>query len=116
MPHLGSLVVSRQGLGGMSLSGIYGASDDAESIRTIHRAIEIGITFLDTATGYGAGHNERLLGEAIRDRRDGLVIASKFTHRRHDGDPEAKPISARKAVEASLQRLGLDHIDLYYLH
>ena len=115
MPQLGALTVSRLGLGGMSLSGIYGRSDDAESIRLIHRAIELGITFLDTATGYGAGHNESLFGKAIADRRDKVVLASKFTHRR-GANADAPPISARQAVEASLQRLGLDHIDLYYLH
>ena len=116
MPHLGPLAVSRLGLGGMSLSGIYGASDDAESIRVIHRAIELEITFLDTATGYGAGHNETLFGRAVKGRRDGLVIASKFTHGQNRGGPDAPPVTAREAVEASLRRLGLDHIDLYYLH
>ena len=116
MPQLASLTVSRQGLGGMSLSSIYGASDDADSIRTIHRAIELGITFFDTATGYGGGHNETLIGKAIADRRDGLVIASKFTHRSHGAGGDAPRISARQAVEASLKRLNLEHIDLYYLH
>ncbi len=116
MPQLGALRVSRQGLGGMSLSGIYGQSDDQDSIRTVQRAIELGITFFDTATGYGGGHNETLIGKAIADRRDGLVIASKFTHRAHGAGPDAPPITARQAVEASLKRLGLDHIDLYYLH
>ena len=116
MPQLGALSVSRLGLGGMSLSGIYGRSDDADSIRLIHRAIELGITFLDTATGYGAGHNETLFGQAIAGRRDRVVLASKFTHRRHGAPPDAPPISAREAVEASLRRLGLEHIDLYYLH
>jgi aryl-alcohol dehydrogenase-like predicted oxidoreductase len=116
MPKLGSLDVSRQGFGAMGLSHAYGQANDAESIRTIHRAIELGVTFFDTATGYGAGHNETLLGQAIADRRDGLVIASKFTHRGGGAASDAKPISARDAVEASLKRLGLDHIDLYYLH
>ncbi len=116
MPQLGALTVSRQGLGGMSLSSIYGASDDQDSIRTIHRAIDLGVTFFDTATGYGAGHNETLFGKAIADRRDGLVIASKFTHHGHGAGADPAPISARQAVEASLQRLGLEHIDLYYLH
>ena len=116
MPQLGPLTVSRLGLGGMSLSGIYGASDDSESIRVIHRAIELGITFLDTATGYGAGHNETLFGKAVADRRDGVVVASKFTHGQNRGGPDASPVSAREAVEASLKRLGLEHIDLYYLH
>src|ERR1700733_4066078 len=108
MPPLGSLTVSRQGFGAMGLSHAYGQADDAESIRTIHRAIDLGITFFDTATAYGAGHNETLLGQAIADRRDKLVIASKFTHRTVDGSPDAAPIRARDAVEASLKRLGLD--------
>jgi aryl-alcohol dehydrogenase-like predicted oxidoreductase len=114
MPKLATLTVSRQGFGAMGLSSAYGAADDAESIRTLHRAIDLGITFFDTATGYGAGHNETLLGKAIADRRDGLVIASKFTHRA--GGSDAPPIKARDAVEASLGRLGLDFIDLYHLH
>ena len=114
MPKLGPFNVSRQGYGAMGLSSSYGLADDAESIRTLHRAIELGITFFDTATGYGAGHNEALLGRAVADRRDGLVIASKFVHR--PGGSSAVPVRARDAVEASLKRLGLDHIDLYYLH
>src|SRR5580693_3897160 len=101
MPKLGSLTVSRQGFGAMGLSHSYGQADDRQSIRTLHRAIELGITFFDTATGYGAGHNEILLGKAIADRRDGLVIASKFVHR--PGGSDAVPIRARQAVEASLQ-------------
>jgi len=114
MPQLAKLTVSRQGFGAMGLSSAYGAADDAESIRTVHRAIDLGISFFDTATGYGAGHNETLLGKAIAGRRDALVIASKFTHRSAGSDAPA--IKARDAVEASLGRLGLDHIDLYYLH
>jgi len=114
MPDLGTLTVSRQGFGAMGLSHTYGQAEDAESIRTIHHAIDLGVTFFDTATGYGAGHNEELLGQAIRDRRDGLVIASKFVHR--PGGSESTPVHAKDAVEASLKRLGLDHIDLYYLH
>ena len=114
MPKLGPLTVSRQGFGAMGLSSSYGSADDAESIKTLHRAIELGITLFDTATGYGAGHNETLLGRAIADRRDGLVIASKFIHRAAGCD--AVPVRARQAVDASLARLGLDHIDLYYLH
>ena len=113
MPNLRNLTVSRQGFGAMGLSSAYGAAEDAESIRTLHRAIELGIDFIDTATGYGSGHNETLLGRAIADRRDGLVIASKFVHRPQGGGPVVSP---RAAVEASLKRLGLDHIDLYYLH
>ncbi|WP_298692227.1 aldo/keto reductase [uncultured Sphingomonas sp.] len=97
----------------MGLSGVYGAAVDAESIRTIHRAIDLGISFFDTAAGYGAGHNESLLGRAIRGRRDGLILASKFTH---DRGADVPPLRARDAVDASLTRLGVDHIDLYYLH
>ena len=114
MPRLGPLTVSRQGFGAMGLSSSYGHADDAESIRTLHRAIELGVTLFDTATGYGQGHNETLLGRAIADRREGLVIASKFTHRAAGSG--AAPIRAKGAVEASLKRLGLEVIDLYYLH
>jgi aryl-alcohol dehydrogenase-like predicted oxidoreductase len=114
MPKLGSLTVSRQGFGAMGLSNAYGQADENESVRTLHRAIALGITFFDTATGYGAGHNETLLGKAVADRRAGLLIASKFTHR--GGAADAPPVTARAAVEASLKRLGFDHIDLYYLH
>jgi aryl-alcohol dehydrogenase-like predicted oxidoreductase len=114
MPRLGHLNVSRQGYGAMGLSSVYGRAEDEESVRTIHRAIELGVTFFDTATGYGAGHNETLLGKAIKDRRSGLTIASKFVHHPNSGD--AAPVRARDAVHASLERLGLDHIDLYYLH
>jgi aryl-alcohol dehydrogenase-like predicted oxidoreductase len=115
MPALGSLVVSRQGYGAMGLSSVYGPADDADSIATLKRAIDLGITFFDTATGYGAGHNERLLGEAIAGARAELVVASKFVHR-PGGDPDVAPITPREAVEASLKRLNLDFIDLYYLH
>src|ERR1700722_6907446 len=115
MPKLASLTVSRQGFGAMGLSGAYGQADDTESIRTLHRAIDLGLTFFDTATGYGSGHNETLLGKAIADRRDGLVIASKFTHRQ-GGAADVTPVKPRDAVEASLKRLGLDQIGLFYLH
>jgi aryl-alcohol dehydrogenase-like predicted oxidoreductase len=114
MPTLASLNVSRQGFGAMGLSSVYGRAEDEASIRTLHRAVDLGITFFDTATGYGAGHNELLVGRALRDRRDGLVIASKFVH--HPNPSDTPTVSARSAVEASLGRLGLDHIDLYYLH
>lgn len=113
MAKIGPFDVSKQGFGAMGLSSSYGRADDAESIRTLHRAIDLGITFFDTATGYGDGHNEELLGKAIAGKRHGLVIASKFTHRRGGG---GELISARQAVEASLKRLNVDHIDLYYLH
>ena len=116
MPQLKDLTVSRQGFGAMGLSSTYGAAEDAESTRTIHRAIELGITFFDTATGYGGGHNETLLGKAIADRREGLIVASKFVHRPGGAEAGAPIVRPRAAVEASLKRLGLDHIDLYYLH
>jgi aryl-alcohol dehydrogenase-like predicted oxidoreductase len=115
MPRLRTLDVSRQGFGGMSLSNIYGQSDDAESIRTVQRAIALGVTFFDTASAYGRGHNETLLGQAIAGRREGLVIASKFANR-PDGVLDGSAAHAREAVDASLKRLNLDHIDLYYLH
>lgn len=113
MAKIGPYEVGAQGFGAMGLSSAYGAADDAESLRTIDRAIDLGITFFDTASGYGDGHNERLLGRAIAGRRDRLTIASKFTHRRGGA---GELISARDAVEASLRRLKIDHIDLYYLH
>jgi aryl-alcohol dehydrogenase-like predicted oxidoreductase len=113
MAKIGPYEVGAQGFGAMGLSSAYGAADDAESLRTIDRAIDLGITFFDTASGYGDGHNERLLGRAIAGRRDRLTIASKFTHRRGGA---GELISARDAVEASLRRLKVDHIDLYYLH
>ena len=113
MARIGTLDVSAQGFGAMGLSHVYGQADEADSIRTLDRAIDLGITFFDTATGYGNGHNEELLGRAIAGRRDGLVIASKFTHRPGSGGPR---VSARDAVEASLRRLNVEQIDLYYLH
>ena len=116
MPTIGKREVSRQGFGAMGLSHVYGQADDASSIATLHRAIDLGITFFDTATGYGPGHNEELLGKAIKGRRDGLVIASKFVPRPNGGGASVPAVKARDAVEASLTRLGLDHIDLYYLH
>jgi aryl-alcohol dehydrogenase-like predicted oxidoreductase len=104
----------------MGLSHVYGKAEDSQSIATVHRAIDLGTTFLDTADIYGSGHNEELVGKAIAGRRDRLVIASKFGNRldreqsgrAQDGRPEY----ARAAVEASLKRLNIDHIDIYYLH
>lgn len=115
MPNLRNFTVSPQGFGCMGLSNTYGAADEAESERTLNRAVELGITFFDTATAYGNGHNETLVGRVLGDRSDDLIIASKFHHRfgRNAGDP---PLSAREAVEASLARLGIDLIDIYYLH
>jgi aryl-alcohol dehydrogenase-like predicted oxidoreductase len=119
--RLGDLEVSRIGLGAMGMSGSYGdASDEAESIRTIHRAIDLGVTFVDTAETYGRGHNEQLVGRAIKDRRDRVVLATKFGLTSHTGRPagslDSSPASVRAAVDGSLARLGTDHIDLYYQH
>src|SRR5436305_1947373 len=111
------LVVSEQGLGCMGMSAFYGQSgDDAESIATIHRALELGITFLDTAEMYGRGVNEELVGRAIKGRRDEFVVATKFIGAFSDRRPDGRPETIRAAIEGSLQRLGTDHVDLYYQH
>src|SRR5205085_2406851 len=119
---LGGLDVSRIGLGAMAMSGYYldPDSSDAESIRTIQRAVELGVTLIDTAEIYGPYANEELVGSALKGRRDGVVVATKFGFVSHAGGGpgvlDSSPANIRTAVEGSLKRLGTDRIDLYYQH
>ncbi|MGY1634554.1 aldo/keto reductase [Geodermatophilus sp. SYSU D01186] len=112
------LVVSTLGLGCMGMSQSYGAADRDESVATIHRALDLGVTFLDTSDVYGDGHNEELVGEAIAARRDEVQLATKFSISRQDGRMviDGRPENVRARAEASLRRLGVDVIDLYYQH
>src|ERR1700761_8174089 len=112
---LGTLDVGRIGLGAMTMSGAYGSSDldEGESIRTIHRAVDLGVTLVDTAEIYGPFVNEELVGRAIKDRRDRVVLATKFGMVSHagggPGNLDSSPVNIRTAVEGSLARLGTDH-------
>jgi len=117
--YLGELAVSAQGLGCMGMSHGYGVTDDEQSIATLRHALDLGVTFLDTSDFYGSGHNEELIGRAIGGRRDKVVLATKFGFANRLGDPtliRGDAAYVRQACEASLRRLGVDHIDLYYQH
>ena len=116
--NLRDLTVSEIGLGAMGMSEFYGETDDEQSVATLQRALDLGVTFIDTSDLYGAGHNEQLVGRVIADRRDEVQLATKFAIRR-DGERrwiDNSPEWIREACEASLRRLNTDRIDLYYMH
>src|SRR5256885_612998 len=122
---LADLEVSALGLGCMGMSAFYGTTDEDESVRTIHRALELGINFIDTAQLYGPLTNEQLVGRAIKGRREEYVIATKFSRRMDNARPgdmstvgpsDGSAEHVRVSIEGSLQRLGTDHVDLYYQH
>ncbi|MDQ3104581.1 MAG: aldo/keto reductase [Actinomycetota bacterium] len=117
-PADGGITVSALGLGCMGMSEFYGGSDDAESRAILHRALDLGVTFLDTAAMYGKGANERLVGEVVRERRGEVVIATKFgIERDEDGTRvDGSPGNVRLSIDASLRRLGIEHVDLWYQH
>jgi aryl-alcohol dehydrogenase-like predicted oxidoreductase len=115
------LTVSAEGLGCMGMSEFYGTTDEAEAVATIHRALDLGVTFLDTSDIYGPHTNEQLVGQAIADRRDEVVLATKFGIVRDPENPAARGVNGRpeyvlRSCDASLRRLRVDHIDLYYQH
>ncbi len=115
------LTVAAQGLGCMGMSEFYGSADEGEAIATIHRALDLGVTLLDTSDAYGPHTNEQLVGRAIADRRDEVVLATKFGIQRDPSDPSVRGINGRpeyvhRACDASLRRLAVEYIDLYYQH
>lgn len=112
----GGPTVSAIGFGAMSLAGVYGEADDDESIATVRRALDLGVSFIDTADIYGRGHSEELVGRAIAGRRDEVVLATKFGAGQRERGGDGRPAYVRESIEGSLRRLRVDYVDLYYLH